>query len=116
MDGYTSEYVGVIQPDFDHNAGQSYHTNSFWMNTYKGLLCWNNVNDGEIHQHLIRTGDRIGVLLDLDAGFIRYYVNGERTLLEFTEGVTGPLVRSVMMGLRSNVSVVLDQTTPPDDD
>jgi hypothetical protein len=35
------------------------------------------------------------VLLDLDAGWLRFYRNGERYGPGFTEGVTGPLVRAV---------------------
>ena len=37
--------------------------------------------------------DRIGVLLDLDAGWIRFYRNGVRMGEGFTDGVTGPLMR-----------------------
>jgi hypothetical protein len=33
------------------------------------------------------------VLLDLDAGWLRYYRNGKRCGPGFTEGVTGPLLR-----------------------
>ena len=42
-------------------------------------------------------GDRIGVLLDLDAGWMRFYRNGKRCGPGFTEGVTGPLVPSVQL-------------------
>jgi hypothetical protein len=42
-------------------------------------------------------GDRIGVLLDLDAGWMRFYINGKRYGPGYTEGVTGPLVRTVQM-------------------
>jgi hypothetical protein len=34
------------------------------------------------------------VLLDLDAGWLRFYRNGKRCGPGFTEGVTGPLVRA----------------------
>ena len=42
-------------------------------------------------------GDRIGVLLDLDAGWMCFYRNGTRCGPGFTEGVTGPLVPSVQL-------------------
>jgi len=42
-------------------------------------------------------GDRVGCLVDLDAGWLRYYRNGARCGPGFTEGVTGPLLRCVQM-------------------
>jgi hypothetical protein len=43
-------------------------------------------------------GDRISVLLDLDAGWVRFCRNGERCGPGFAAGsVTGPLVRAVEM-------------------
>ena len=41
--------------------------------------------------------NRIGVLLDLDAGWLRFYRNDKRCGPGFTEGVTGPLVRAVQL-------------------
>ena len=34
------------------------------------------------------------MLLDLDAGWLRFYRNGERCGPGYTEGVTGPLLRA----------------------
>jgi hypothetical protein len=51
-----------------------------------------------------RTGDRIGVLLDLDAGWLKFYHNDKRCGPGWTEGVTGPLVRAV--GLRRTGDMV----------
>ena len=39
--------------------------------------------------------DCIGCLLDLDAGWLRFYRNGNRCGPGFVSGVTGPLVRAV---------------------
>jgi hypothetical protein len=37
------------------------------------------------------------VLLDLDAGWLRFYRNNKRCGPGFTEGVTGPLVRAAQV-------------------
>jgi hypothetical protein len=47
---------------------------------------------------MFATGDRIGVLLDLDAGWMCLYRNGKQCGPGYTEGVTGPLVRGVQLG------------------
>jgi hypothetical protein len=46
----------------------------------------------------LESGDRIGVLLDLDAGWMRFFRNGQLYGPGFTEGVTGPLVRAAELG------------------
>jgi hypothetical protein len=43
-------------------------------------------------------GDLIGCLLDLDEGWLRFYLNGNRYGPGFTSGVKGPLLRAVHMG------------------
>jgi hypothetical protein len=51
------------------------------------------VDQGE--EFVFKQGDRIGCMLDLDAGWLRFYRNGVRLRQEFTSGVTGPLLRNV---------------------
>ena len=53
------------------------------------------------------TGDRIGVLLDLDAGWLRFYHNDRRCGPGFTEGVTGPLVRAAQLCIEGSKVTVL---------
>jgi hypothetical protein len=43
------------------------------------------------------TGDRIGVLLDLDQGWIRWFRNGAECGPGITSGVSGPLVRAAQI-------------------
>jgi hypothetical protein len=50
------------------------------------------VDKGE--EHGFKQGDRIGCLLDLDAGWLRFFRNGVRLRQEYASGVTGPLLRS----------------------
>ena len=50
------------------------------------------LDEGE--EHGLKQGDRIGCLLDLDAGWLRFFRNGARLRQEYASGVTGPLLRS----------------------
>jgi hypothetical protein len=54
------------------------------------------------------------VLLDLDAGWMRIYRNGERCGPGFTEGVTGPLVRAAQLLLSSDKVTVLPSAVVPE--
>ena len=54
------------------------------------------VDKGE--EHGVKPGDRIGCLLDLDAGWLRFFRNGVRLRQEYASGVTGPLLRSAETG------------------
>ena len=57
-------------------------------------------------------GDRIGVLLDLDAGWMRLFRNGKRCGPGYTEGVTGPLVRAAQLGYGEKVTVLPGAVAP----
>ena len=57
--------------------------------------------------------DRIGVLLDLDVGWMRFYRNGVRCGPGFTEGVTGPLVRAAeLLNSDGTLTVLLGAVAP----
>jgi hypothetical protein len=86
--------VGAVRPGLDHDK---YHTSD---------VCFIGGASGALHgngkcnaypQGKFAEGDRISVLLDLDAGWMRYYRNGKRCGPGFTEGVTGPLVRAAQL-------------------
>ena len=59
-------------------------------------------------------GDRVGVLLDLDAGWLRFYRNGERCGPGYTEGVTGPLVCAAQMFGKNGCLTVLPGAAVPE--
>ena len=42
------------------------------------------------------TGDHIGMLLDLDAGWMRFFINGVRCRIGVPSGMKGPYVRAVV--------------------
>ena len=60
-------------------------------------------------------GDRAGMLLDLDAGWMRYYRNnGKRYGPGFVEGVTGPLVRAAQLAGKGHLVVLLPGAVAPE--
>ena len=59
-------------------------------------------------------GDRIGVLLDLDLGWVRFYKNGKRCGPGYRTGVEGPLIRgAVMHGFGRPVFTAVPGAKPP---
>jgi hypothetical protein len=85
--------IGAVRPGLDHDK-HHYHTNdAYFIDAHVGGLCGNGKDDDD-EQGKFAKGDRIGVLLDLDEGWLRFYRNSGRCGPGFTEGVTGPLVRA----------------------
>ena len=71
------------------------------------------VDEGE--EYVFKQGDRIGCMLDLDAGWLRFYRNGKRLKQEFASGVTGPLLRYMEMYDEGNVVTALPGAEMPAD-
>jgi hypothetical protein len=65
-------------------------------------------------QGMFAKGDRIGCLLDLDEGWLRFYRNDVLCGPGFTEGVTGPLVRAVELRDMGDVVTVLSGAEAPE--
>ena len=87
--------VGAVRPGLDHDKKTHLHTNdTYFIDASHGALCGNGKQFDD-KQGAFAEGDRVGVLLDLDAGWMRFYRNSKRCGPGFTEGVTGPLVRGV---------------------
>ena len=109
--------IGAVRPGLDHDE-------SYWAGAFvdsAGILTTPETNScyfingcfGSLHGNgmsgdlrvgtgppagKLESGDRIGVLLDLDAGWMRFFRNGLLYGPGFTEGVTGPLVRAAELG------------------
>ena len=62
----------------------------------------------------LEQGDRIGVLLDLDAGWMRFYRNGRRCGPGYTAGVTGPLLRASQLHYVGSTITVLPCAVAPE--
>jgi hypothetical protein len=105
--------VGAVRPGLDHEK-HHYHTNdAYYIFGYNGALNGNGKYDAD-PQGRFANGDRIGVLLDLDAGWIRLYRNGKRCGPGFTEGVTGPLVRAAELVYKGDKVTALPGAVAPE--
>ena len=91
--------VGAVRPGLDHEKSHCDTNDAYFIAGASGGLCGNGKR-GADWQGKFAQGDRIGVLLDLDAGWMRLYRNGKRCGPGFTEGVTGPLVRAAVAKLQ----------------
>jgi hypothetical protein len=105
--------VGAVRPGLDHDKGHSNGNDAYFISGYGGALFGNGKRGADQQGHFA-TGDRIGVLLDLDAGWLRIYRNGKRCGPGFTAGVTGPLVRAVQLGHPGDKVTVLPGAVAPE--
>jgi hypothetical protein len=106
--------IGAVRPGLDHDT-HHFHTNdAYFISAFNGGLCGNGKRADD-KQGRFAQGDRVGVLLDLDAGWLRFYLNGKRCGPGFTEGVTGPLLRAAqLICAGERVTVLPAAVAPPE--
>jgi hypothetical protein len=92
-------FVGISRPNLDP-TGLYYIrgcTDAWFINAYDGAL-WGNSKTNDDAASPYKQGDRIGVLLDLDDGSLRFFKNGVQHGPGYPAGsVTGPVVHAVQM-------------------
>jgi hypothetical protein len=93
--------VGVTRPNLDPTAGAGHYatkeSTDGWFIGNGGSLHGNG-KDGDDRAGSIDDGDRVGVLLDLDEGSLRFFKNGVQHGPGYAAGsVTGPAVCAVLM-------------------
>jgi hypothetical protein len=106
-----SVFVGAARPGLDHDKEHHWGNDAYFIFGHYGSLWGNGKSDAD-KQGEFAAGDRIGVLLDLDAGWMRYYRNGKRCGPGYTEGVTGPLVRAAQLYYGQKVTVLPGAVAP----
>ena len=72
-------------------AGQ----NSYFISTMDGSLAGSGKLYSDPQGVEFKQGDRVGVLVDLGAGSLRFYLNGVQCGPGYTAGVTGPLLPAI---------------------
>jgi len=105
--------VGAVRPGLDHDEDHFSTNDAYYIHGFNGALYGNGKEDADL-QGGFATGDRIGVLLDLDAGWMRLYRNDKRCGPGFTEGVTGPLVRAAELYDQGNKVTALPAAVAPE--
>jgi hypothetical protein len=106
-------FVGIAKPDLDPNDDYTLHgsADSWCIWTYDGGLYGNGRQSGD-RAGRIDEGDRVGVLLDLDEGSLRFFKNGVQHGPGYPAGsVTGPVVCAVQMYNSSTSVRLLPQDT-----
>jgi hypothetical protein len=111
--GWCFIMVGAVRPGLDHNKDHHDTNDAYYIFGYDGSLFGNGKQYAD-EQGGFAKGDRIGVLLDLDAGWLRYYRNDKRFGPGFTEGVTGPLVRAVQLYYKGDKATALPGAVAPE--
>jgi hypothetical protein len=106
-------FVGAVRPGLDHDKAHFHTNDAYYIYGGSGGLYGNGKVDAD-PQGGFATGDRIGVLLDLDAGWMRLYRNGKRCGPGFTEGVTGPLVRAAAFYYKGEKATALPGAVAPE--
>jgi hypothetical protein len=86
--------IGAVRPGLDHDKDHSPGNDAYFIYGGSGALFGNGKLNADPPLVGVGSSDHIGVLLDLDAGWMRFYRNRKRCSPGFTEGVTGPLVRA----------------------
>jgi hypothetical protein len=91
--------VGVTRPNLDPDSDYAHSdsTDGWFICTYGGGLCGNGkMYDDEAGS--IEEGDRVCLLLDLDEGSLRFFLNGVQHGPGYPAGsVTGPVVCAVQL-------------------
>jgi hypothetical protein len=129
--------LGVVRPghgDYDSSAvfncgeggssdedevGIDISNNAYFIYGNDGSLHGNGKGDDDDHDDDdddhggFGDGDCIGCLLDLDVGWLRFYINGIRCGPGFTEGVTGPLLRAAEISNQGDTVEVLPEARAP---
>jgi hypothetical protein len=92
-------FIGISRPNLKP-FGACYHghrTDGWFIYANGGSLCGNG-KDFSNRAGKYKQGDRVGVLLDLDNGSLRFFKNGVQHGLGYSAGsVTGPVVAAVQM-------------------
>jgi hypothetical protein len=110
---------GCVRPDCDHNLDYCVRgaAHAHLIYAADGALYGSGKDYGGLvtgRSRQFAAGDRIGVLLDLDAGWVRFYRNGKRCGPGFTEGVTGPLLRAAELYQTGNRATAVPGAVAPE--
>jgi hypothetical protein len=92
-------FIGISRPNLDPTGDYALSecTDGWFMDAYFGTL-WGNGKDNDDEAGEYKQGDRVGMLLDLDNGSLRFFKNGVQHGPGYAAGsVTGPVVHAVQM-------------------
>jgi len=99
---HTAVVLGLVRPydtplylRTEHDYAEN--TNAWMMDLQSGAL-WGNGESGRVRAGRTRSGDRIGVLVDLDEGSLRFFKNGKQLGPGYpADSVRGPVALGVQL-------------------
>jgi hypothetical protein len=107
--------IGISRPNLDPTGDYTLRscTDSWFMYAAEGAL-YSNGKDGSYAAGAYKRGDRVGVLLDLDNGSLRFFKNGVQHGPGYAAGsVTGSVVAAVQMYHRETSVRMLPNAEAP---
>jgi hypothetical protein len=110
-------FIGITKPNLDPTGNYFARncTDGWFITNLSGSLCGNDkfkFNDDEADGY--DKGDRVGILLDLDDGSLRFFKNGTQHGSGYPAGsVAGPVVVAVQMGNRDDSVRMLPDAEVP---
>jgi hypothetical protein len=110
-------FVGIARPGLDTADGKGYVEMEFkdaWLMMANNGTLWGNGKDWSDEAGGVAKGDKLGVLLDLDAGSVLFFKNGAKHGPGWAAGsVTDPVVLAVQIYYKgSSGEVVADAVRP----
>jgi hypothetical protein len=94
---FGNTFVGISRPNLDP-TGIYYQSDDAWFMYPQDGSLWGNGKQQNDRAGVYEQGDRVGVLLDLDDGSLRFFKNGVQHGSGYPAGsVTGPVVHAVQM-------------------
>ena len=108
-------WLGVCRPDADPRADHGYRgQTTAWLMCDAGALHGNGMYNSNAWAGFFNQGDRMGFLLDLDDGSLRFFRNGVEHGPGYPAGsVTGPVARGAQMGTPGNIVRLLPDAAWP---
>jgi hypothetical protein len=107
--------IGISRPNLDptEEYALKHCTNGWYIGAYYGAL-YGNGKYGDDKAGVYKQGDRVGVLLDLNNGSLRFFKNGVQHGSGYPAGsVAGPVVAAVQMCCKdSSVRLLPDAEAP----
>jgi hypothetical protein len=116
-EGLANVFIGISRPNL-HPTGYYYDrhcTDGWFISASNSGLCGNGKQyDNPAGSY--KPGDRVGVLLDLDNGSLRFFKNGVEHRPGYPAGsVTGPVVAAVQMWCNDGSVRLLPNVKAPAD-
>jgi hypothetical protein len=108
-------FIGISRPNLNPAGwyGESDCTDGWFIGAVYGAL-WGNGKVAHDEAGGYRQGDRVGMLLDLDNGSLRFFRNGVQRGPGYAAGsVTGPVVAAVQMASRGTIVRLLPNAEAP---